>query len=128
MIRVVCAVIDNEAGQFLACLRPPGKHLEGLWEFPGGKIETDESPPEALARELKEELSIHVQVGAAMQQVVWKYELTTICLMPYRCRILAGELRLNEHSAYLWLAPADFDQVPWAAADLPILDEIKASL
>ena len=57
MIDVVCGVIENSEGQFLACLRPAGKHLGGLWEFPGGKVDPGESPESALVRELQEERS-----------------------------------------------------------------------
>ncbi len=128
MIQVVCGVIENVNGEFLACLRPSGKHLEGLWEFPGGKIEEGESATEALVRELEEELSIKVEVGAAMTVVVWNYGDTTIQLRPFHCQVVTGHLQLNEHEAYQWLAPNDFKRVTWAAADLPILEEIQASL
>lgn len=128
MIEVVCGVIENSNGQFLACLRPQGKHLGGLWEFPGGKVDPGESPEAALVRELREELAVEVAVGRPLSPVIWQYEAATIHLRPFLCAIIAGELRALEHERVLWCAPADFHQLPWAAADVPILGEIAASL
>ena len=125
MMDVVCGVIRNPAGEFLACLRPAGKHLGGLWEFPGGKVEPGESPESALIRELCEELAVVVEVGEALAPVLWTYAERTIRLLPYRCEIIGGELRAIEHERLLWCAPENFPDLAWAAADLPILREIS---
>lgn len=124
MIDVVCGVIENSDGCFLACLRPQGKHLGGLWEFPGGKVEPDETPAAALARELLEELSVHVEVGTPLTPVIWTYDERTIRLLPFRCRIIGGELHAVEHEKLHWCAPENFHDLTWADADLPILREI----
>jgi 8-oxo-dGTP diphosphatase len=126
MLEVVCGVIENEVGEFLACLRPPGKHLAGLWEFPGGKIEADESPEQALIRELDEELAIEIKVAEPLGPVIWHYESLSIRLSPFLCHIVSGHLQLRAHAAYRWLSPNDFGDLPWAAADLPILAEIRS--
>jgi len=128
MIEVVCGVIKNPAGQFLACLRPEGKHLGGLWEFPGGKVDPGETPESALVRELREELAVEAAVGRPLSPVIWHYEAATIHLRPFLCTIIAGELRALEHERVLWCTPADFHQLPWADADVPVLREIEASL
>lgn len=128
MMDVVCGVIENAAGQLLACLRPQGKHLGGLWEFPGGKIDPGESPEAALVRELREELNVEVEVGQPLSPVVWHYENVTIRLHPFHCRIIAGELQAIEHEQLHWCAPEDFHTLDWAEADVPILREIAASL
>jgi 8-oxo-dGTP diphosphatase len=128
MIDVVCGVIENSQGQFLACLRPPGKHLGGLWEFPGGKVDPGESPELALIRELREELCVEVEVGSPLTRVIFHYQNVSICLMPFQCRIVAGEIRATEHEQVIWCAPEDFNELPWAAADVPILREIVALL
>lgn len=127
MIEVVCGVIENGCGELLACLRPAGKHLGGLWEFPGGKIEPGESPREALVRELREELAIEVEVGEALTQVVWTYGETMIRLCPYRCRIIHGEPKAMEHEQLMWCAAENPRDLKWADADLPILAEILAN-
>ena len=128
MIDVVCGVIGNDAGQYLACLRPHGKHLGGLWEFPGGKIDPGESPEVALARELLEELGVEVTVGTPLAPVVWTYDRGQIRLLPFRCAIVAGEPQAIEHQQLLWCAAEDFHQLPWAGADIPILDQIHAGI
>ena len=128
MIDVVCGVIANDAGQFLACLRPVGKHLGGLWEFPGGKVDPGESPESALVRELLEELAVQVEVGAALSPVIWTYGDRTIRLLPFRCRIISGELQAVEHEQIRWCRAENFEDLTWAAADIPILQEISADL
>ena len=127
MMDVVCGVIENASGQFLACLRPAGKHLGGLWEFPGGKIDPGESPETALVRELLEELAVVVEVGVPLSPVIWAYGDRTIRLLPFRCRIIGGELQALEHEELRWCLPKNFDDLIWADADLPILREIFAT-
>jgi 8-oxo-dGTP diphosphatase len=122
MMDVVCGVIENPEGQFLACLRPAGKHLGGRWEFPGGKVDPGESPESALVRELLEELA--VTVGLPLGPVIWTYEESTIRLLPFRCKITGGALQALEHEKLFWCSPENFGDLPWADADVPILREI----
>lgn len=124
IIDVVCGVIRNESGEILACQRPQGKHLAGLWEFPGGKVDPGESPEVALIRELQEELSVTVSVGEALTPVFWDYGDRSICLHPFMCNIIRGELLATEHEALLWCTEQNFSSLSWAEADLPILDEV----
>ena len=124
MLDVVCGVIENPEGQFLACLRPAGKHLGGLWEFPGGKVEPGESPESALVRELREELAVDVEVGHPLSPVIWTYGESLIRLLPFRCRITSGDLHALEHEQLLWCYPQNFNDLAWAPADGPILREI----
>lgn len=124
MIDVVCGVIEDADGRFLACLRPKGKHLGGLWEFPGGKVDPGESPGSALIRELKEELGVHVTVGSPLSEVIWNYGERTIRLLPYRCSVVCGEPRALEHEAVLWCSSDELQQLSWAAADVPVLQEL----
>lgn len=124
MIDVVCGVIEDEAGRFLACKRPIGKHLGGHWEFPGGKVDPGESAAEALIRELREELGIEVAVGIPMNPVEWSYERGRIRLLPFRCKIVTGDPRPIEHESILWCLPRDFESLDWAEADLPVIREI----
>ena len=127
MIDVVCGVIGNGEGEYLACLRPAGKHLGGLWEFPGGKVDLGESPEHALARELREELAVGVEVGQPLSPVIWDYAERTIRLLPFFCVITQGELRALEHEALRWCHPTEFWEIPWADADIPILRELIAA-
>lgn len=126
MIDVVCGVIRDGKGRILACKRPMGKHLGGLWEFPGGKIDSGESPETALARELREELGVDARVGEPLEPVVWAYAEVTIRLWPFLCTIVRGELTPMEHEELRWCAVSDFESLDWAEADLPILAQIRA--
>lgn len=130
MLNVVCGVIldgaSDESGRFLACQRPQGKHLGGLWEFPGGKVEDGEEPAQALARELREELGVGVAVGEALEPVAWTDGNVSIRLLPYLCRITEGEPKALEHERLAWCATGDFDRLPWAPADVPVLEQLRA--
>ncbi len=126
MIDVVCGVIEDAEGNLLVCRRPPGKHLGGLWEFPGGKIDEGETATEALIRELREELHIGVTVGPPLQPVIWDYDTVSIRLIPYRCRIASGEPSPVEHDEIRWCPKNTAKTLQWAPADLPILREINA--
>lgn len=125
---VVCGVIGDAEGRFLACLRPAGKHLGGLWEFPGGKVDLGETPESALVRELREELAVDVQVGLPLSPVIWNYGEHTIQLLPFYCRIISGGLRAVEHEALRWCLPEHLGDLRWADADIPILREIALHL
>jgi 8-oxo-dGTP diphosphatase len=127
MIDVVCGVLKDAEGRYLACLRPDGKALGGRWEFPGGKVECGESPEGALIRELKEELDVVVEVGSPLGQVIWNYEGLVIRLLPFHCKIVDGVPQALEHTALLWCFSGNFHDLPWADADLPILHEIAES-
>lgn len=126
MIDVVCGVIEDGEGRFLACLRPPGKHLGGLWEFPGGKVDRGETPAAALARELFEELGIDVEVTTPLPAVEWNYGNVTIRLLPFRSRVVSGEIQPIEHEAIRWCDASDWESLDWAPADVPVIRDLLA--
>ena len=128
MIEVVCGVIEDAEGRYLACLRPVGKHLGGLWEFPGGKVDPGETPESALVRELREELAVEVEVGPPLFPVIWNYGERVIRLLPFYCHITGGKLRAMEHEELRWCLPRHFGDLRWADADIPILREIVTHL
>lgn len=123
MIDVVAGLILDDAGRLLACRRPVGKHLGGLWEFPGGKLEPGESPAAALVRELEEELGITVAPDTALTPVVWDYGHGPIRLHPLLCRIVSGTPHPHEHSEIRWCEKDELGELDWAAADVPVLEE-----
>jgi len=123
---VVCAVISDGVGRILAAQRGPGKSLAGKWEFPGGKIEPEESPESALQRELREEMGIDVNIGAALTPVTFSYPTFAIRLIPFRCRIAAGDPVPHEHTEIRWVAVEDLAALDWADADVPIVQEIAS--
>jgi len=126
-IHVVCSIIEQD-GKFLIAQRPKGKSLEFKWEFPGGKIDENETEKEALRREIKEELGIDIDIGERMTPSLYHYREFTVYLIPYRCRILSYNFIHQEHENIEWV---DIDSV-WvydiAAADIPILEEYRSLL
>lgn len=127
MIAVVGAVLI-ENGRILAAQRPDGARLGGLWEFPGGKVEPDESPKEALVREIREELGCEVSVGDALATTEHRYDFGTISLQTFYCRLLTGTPMASEHQALRWLTVDEFASVTWAPADLPALERVIQDL
>lgn len=124
-LRVVCAVLER-GDRVLAARRPEGKALAGLWEFPGGKIEPGETPPEALVRELREELGIEAVVGAALTPVRHAHPGGLLELHPFRCRT-GGEPAAAEHAELRWCLPEELEALAWAPADIPIVRELLAA-
>ena len=122
-MQVVCAIIENACGEVLLCQRGAGRKLAGLWEFPGGKIEEGETAPQALIREIHEELGIDVEVQRGLTPVNWAYDELTICLIPFVCKILQGEPQALEHAQLRWCQRHEFAEIDWAPADVPVWQE-----
>ncbi|MBK9144986.1 MAG: (deoxy)nucleoside triphosphate pyrophosphohydrolase [Candidatus Melainabacteria bacterium] len=114
-IRVLAAVIERQ-GRFLLCRRPPHKRHGDLWEFPGGKIETDETIPQAAARELKEELCLTVRrVGDVLLKVPDPASGYLICFTAVEAE---GEPVLIEHSELAWVERGSLLALDLAPSDL----------
>lgn len=124
--KVVGAVIVND-GDVLCAQRGPGA-LEGKWEFPGGKVEADETPEAALRRELNEELSVQVRVGARVETTTHHYDFGAVTLTTFLCEVVSGVPVLTEHAAFAWLPPSRLHALDWAAADLPAVKKVQALL
>ena len=125
MTDVVAALIFN-GDRFLICRRPLHKARGGLWEFVGGKVETGETPQDALIRECREELDITVAVGEKYMQVIHEYPDISIRLILFRASIACGEIRLTEHMDAKWITPAEIDAYEFCPADTEILAKLKA--
>ena len=125
MLEVVCGIITNSSGQILACRRGLDRHLGGLWEFPGGKVDAGETPEAALARELHEELGITVGVGKALSAIVeWTDGAVSIRLRGYFCEILEGTPHAHEHEEIRWCEVSELADLEWAEADVPLVQEL----
>lgn len=125
MLEVVCGIIKNSSGQILACRRGLERHLGGLWEFPGGKVDAGETPEVALARELHEELGITVGVGEILSPIVeWTDGAVSIRLRGFFCEIIQGTPQPHEHEEIRWCEPSELPDLDWAEADVPLVREL----
>ncbi len=121
VIHVVAGLLLDATGRVLLAQRPVGKHLAGMWEFPGGKCEPGEAPLAALARELREELGITMQHAEPVIAVPWIYGERELLLDAWRVDAWIGEPQSLEGQALQWLLPAQVDPAILTPADCPIL-------
>lgn len=121
-IPVTCALIERD-GKLLLARRPEGKAMAGKWEFPGGKVNHEESNESCLQREIEEELGCQIMVGPALSPVIHDYRGGSIQLIPFRCSLLSGEPQALEHSEIRWLDPDHLPEMHLAEADKPIAEE-----
>jgi 8-oxo-dGTP diphosphatase len=115
-IRVVAAVLERD-GKYLITQRRPTAVLPLMWEFPGGRVEADETDAQALRRELLHRLAAEIEVGKLISFVSHPYEHYVVDLFLYECRLLAETLEPKAVSAFKWVASSDFDQYPFTPAD-----------
>jgi 8-oxo-dGTP diphosphatase len=123
MIKVSCAIIVNVQKQVLVTQRSAHMPLPLKWEFPGGKIEENETAEACLIREIKEELNIEIQITGSLPPNDHQYPDKLIRLIPFICLQKDGELVLKEHADYKWLDAKDLLDLDWAEADLPIVKQ-----
>ena len=123
LLLVVAAALVDADGRVLIAQRPPGKALEGLWEFPGGKLAPGERPEAALIRELAEELGIVVAEPCLAPLTFASHAYPTFhLLMPlYICRRWEGFVRSNEGQALKWVRPGALRDYPMPPADAPLI-------
>lgn len=126
-IDVVGAVIRAD-DRILCAQRGPIGHLPGRWEFPGGKVEPDEAPRDALVREISEELKCRVIVGSEVTTTIYEYDFGVVKLTTFACELVAGTPELTEHSEVQWLLPTELSQLVWAPADIEAVDILQADV
>ena len=125
LIRVTAAILEKN-GKTLIAKRKTGDELfAGLWEFPGGKVEEGETPEECMARELKEELDIEVEVGELITSNKHKYPHGIFELLAYRVKHVSGEMVLNDHEEIKWVTADEMSNFEFPPADLPIIKKIQ---
>lgn len=125
-IEVVAAII-RRGDAVLATERGYGPWKD-YWEWPGGKIEPGESPPQALAREIQEELSARIQVGPLLKTVDWDYPDFHLHMHCFLCSLVTSALHLNEHEQARWLTYSSLREVRWLPADEGLLPLLSAEL
>lgn len=125
---IVVAAVCIEGDRVLLTQRPSGTHLAGAWEFPGGKLEPGEAPEEALAREMREECGVEVEVGEVLDVTFWRYPRKDVLLLFYRARIAAGAVQDLGVAAHTWAARDELDGYEFPPADVRVLGRIRALL
>ena len=122
-IEVVAAIIYKDDAYF-ATQRGYGE-FEGMWEFPGGKIEPGESSEDALKREIQEELGIDITIDEFLCTTNYDYQSFHLTMHCYICSIEAGEIVLREHKSARWLRPEELGGVEWLPADKEVVEKLK---
>jgi mutator protein MutT len=125
MITVTAAILEKD-GLILAARKRPGLHLAGYWEFPGGKIEENETAEQCLKRELQEELGVRCEVGDFFTESIHDYGVRTIRLLAYHVTLSDGDFQLSDHDEIRWLAVDALHSLQWAPADIPIVQRLIA--
>jgi mutator protein MutT len=128
LIEVAAALIQDAAGRYLITQRRRGSHLEGLWEFPGGKRDAGEALEACLRRELTEELGASFAVGEKVNTIRWDYPDRTIVLHFYRCRLEEGTIEPQESQAMTWVAPSELSRYDFPPADRELISRLAAGL
>lgn len=123
-MKKVAAAVAIQDGKVLVTRRAPGEKLAGMWEFPGGKLEPDESVQQCIVRELSEELGVVATAGKVVTETVYAYEGGTIHLIAVEVILLDTRLRLSVHDAFKWVPPEGLLEMDLAPADIPIAEEI----
>lgn len=130
IVRVVAAVICDsmdEKKQIFSTARGYGE-FKGQWEFPGGKIEADETPHQALVREIKEELKTDIKVGDLIGTIEYDYPTFHLSMDCFWCEVIEGELKLLEAESARWLTKETLYDVQWLPADITLIVEIEKQM
>lgn len=124
-IEVVAAIICD-GNKIFATQRGYGEWKD-WWEFPGGKMETGETPEEALRREIREELAIEISVGELLTTIDYDYPKFHLTMHCYICKVIDGNLTLLEHEDARWLTYDSLNTVKWLPADLQIINILMST-
>lgn len=128
LITVTAGIISYE-NRILVAQRRRDKSLGLLWEFPGGKIEPGETPQECLAREIKEEFDISIDVTDFFMEHLHHYDTFDLQMYVYKATWNGqGEIHICDHEQYKWANIDELDQYQFAGADLPVVQKLKTSL
>ncbi len=127
VVLVVAVALVDADGRVLLTQRPPGKKLAGMWEFPGGKVEPNETPEAALLRELREELGLDISAAclAPFTFASHSYDDFHLLMPLYVCRRWAGQPEGREGQALKWVRPVKMSELPMPPADVPLVAMLR---
>lgn len=123
-VHVVGAIIENNNEEIFCALRSSTMSLPNLWEFPGGKIEKDESPEAALKREIHEEFLCDIDVLEKVEDTTYDYGTFIVRLETYKAKLLKNEPVAQEHAETRWVKKSELSQLVFAPADIPAVNKI----
>lgn len=121
---IVTAALLRKDSRVLITKRPADKQQGGFWEFPGGKLQCDETPQQALKRELREELDLEIEVGGIFEVVYHRYDWGPVLILVYECLPLGGVIRNLEVDEHRWLTVEQLPEYDILPADRPIIDKL----
>lgn len=127
-IKVVAAIIENENAEILCALRSKEMSMSKLWEFPGGKVEENESIDDAIVREIKEELNCHIEFISEFHENTHEYEKVIVNLIAVKCKLIKGQPIANEHAKLLWMPIEYLETLNWAPADIPAVKKLYTEM
>ena len=128
MITVVAALIKKDNKVLIAKRATGDENTLGKWEFPGGKVEINESEENAIEREIKEEFDMDIKAQKFIINNVCEYPTRTIDLRLYECEYVSGEFKLHDHFEYAWVDIDKLFDYDLAKADIPLAKYIKENL
>lgn len=128
IILVAAAALIDRDGRILIAQRPDGKSMAGLWEFPGGKVESGETPEYALMRELREELGIETRpcCFSPIAFASHSYDDFHLLMPLFTCRVWDGAVVPQENQATKWVRISELHDYPMPAADIPLITALRA--
>ncbi|SHI03683.1 8-oxo-dGTP diphosphatase MutT [Clostridium grantii] len=127
-MKKVTAAIIIKNNLILIAQRGQNEKLAGKWEFPGGKIEADETPQKCLKREIQEELDLEIQVGKFFDESIYTYPNGEIKLLAYFAEIVNGDIKLSVHDEVKWVSINEIESFDFAPADIPLVQKLKGEV
>lgn len=122
---IALALIWREGKILLSRRRPDADHLPDVWEFPGGKVEANETPALAAVREAQEEIGLVVEVVAERALIEWEYEKRIVTLHPFDCRVVSGIIQAREVAEWKWLSPDELDSNDFPPANAELIKSLQ---
>ena len=124
MKKVTAAILIKDR-KILIAKRKADDRLASKWEFPGGKVERNETPQACLKREMQEEFGIVVTVDEYIGESIYHYDHGAIQLLAYRARWESGQIALNDHADYQWVSSKQLSEYDFAPADIPFVEKLQ---
>jgi mutator protein MutT len=124
-LHIALALIWQEGRILISKRRADADHLPGLWEFPGGKCQSDETPAQCAVREAQEEVGLQVKVSAERTPITFDYPERIVTLFPFDCEVIGGEAQPLEVAAFRWVLPSELKIEDFPSANIGLIEELR---